>query len=85
MLKIVPRKTINKKEEKDLMSSQYYPMLMDKYRSEKVMQQILSTYATVISSSFQVIDYNDPNLHGKTIDCIPGIVLEELMLLTLLY
>ncbi len=83
--KLVPRKTINKKEEKDLKSSQYYPLLMDKYRSEKVMQQILSTFATVISSNFRVIDYNNPELHGKTIDCMPSIVLEELCLLTLLY
>ena len=83
--KLVPRKTINKKEEKDLKSSQYYPLLMDKYRSEKVMQQILSTFATVISSNFRVIDYNNPELHGKTIDCMPAIVLEELQLMTLLY
>ena len=32
--KLVPRKTINKKEDKDLKSSQFYPMLMEKYRSE---------------------------------------------------
>ena len=83
--KLVPRKTINKKEDKDLKSSQFYPMLMDKYRSEKVMQQILSTFATVISSTFRVIDYNDPNMHGKIIDCIPSIVLEELCILTMLY
>ena len=84
-VRIVPRKTINKKEEKDLKSSQYYPMLVDKYRNEKVIQQILSTFATVISSSFQVIDYHNPELHGKTIDCIPAIILEELCLLSLLY
>ena len=83
--KIVPRKTINKKEDKDLKSSQYYPMIMDKYRSEKVMQQILSTFATVISSTFRIIDYNNPELNGKIIDCIPAIVLEELCLCTLLY
>ena len=75
----------NKKEEKDLASSQYYPMLMDKYRSEKVMQQILSTFATVISSTFRVIDYENPEINGKIIDCIPAIVLEELQLMTLLY
>lgn len=83
--RVVSRKTINKKEEKDLKSSQYYPMLIDKYRNEKVVQQILSTFATVISSSFRIIDYHNPELHGKMIDTIPSIVLEELMLLTLLY
>ena len=84
-IKVVPRKTINKKEEKDLKSSQYYPMLIDKYRNEKVIQQILSTFATVISSTFQIIDYNNPELNGKIIDTIPSIILEELMLACLLY
>ena len=83
--KLVPRKTINKREEKDLKSSQYYSLLLEKYKSEKVMQQILSTFATVISSTFKVVDYENPELNGKTIDCIPAIVLEELLLLTLLY
>ena len=83
--KLTPRKTINKKEEKDLMSSQYYSLLFDKYRSEKVMQQILSTFATVISSTFRIIDYDNPEMNGKIIDCIPAIVLEELLLCCLLY
>lgn len=83
--KLVPRKTINKREEKDLKSSQYYSLLQEKYKSDKVMQQILSTFATVISSTFRVIDYDNPELNGKIIDCIPAIVLEELQLMTLLY
>ena len=83
--KLVPRKTINKKEEKDLKSSQYYPMLIEKYKSDKVIMQILSTFATVISSSFRIIDYNNPELNGKIIDCMPAIVLEELCILVMLY
>lgn len=83
--KIVTRKTINKKEEKDLLSSPYYPHLIDKYRDERIIQQILSTYATVISSSFRIIDYDNPELHGKMVSTLPVIVLEELQRMTLLY
>lgn len=83
--KLVPRKSINKKEEKDLLSSPYYPLLMEKYRNEEIIKNILSTFATVISSNFRIIDYYNREIHGKKIDTIPAIVLEELQLLTLLY
>ena len=82
--KIVPRKTINKKEEKDLMASQYYNLLVDKYRNPAVIQQLLSLFATVISSKFRIIDYHNPEIHGKMIDTIPSIVMEELQLMALL-
>ena len=83
--KLVPRKSINKKEEKDLISSPYYPMLMEKYRNEDIIKNILSTFATVISSNFTIIDYYNKNIHGRKINTIPAIVLEELQLMTLLY
>lgn len=83
--KIVSRKTINKKEEKELLSSPYYPLLVEKYRNERNINQILSTFATVISSTFRIVDYDHPELNGKIIDTIPAIVMEELILMTLLY
>ena len=83
--KLVPRKSINKKEEKDLLSSPYYPMLIDKYRNEDIIKHILSNFATVISSNFKIIDYNNPAIHGKKIDTISSIVMEELQMMTLLY
>ena len=83
--KLVPRKSINKKEEKDLLSSPYYPYLVDKYRSDKIKQLILSNFATVISSNFKIIDFGNPQIHGKKIETIPAIVMEELILMTLLY
>lgn len=83
--KLVPRKSINKKEEKELLQSPYYPMLIDKYKSDKIINNILGTLATVISSSFRIIDYHNPAIDGKKIDTIPSIVMEELQLMTLLY
>ena len=83
--KLVPRKSINKKEERELLQSPYYPLLLEKYKSDKIMNNILGTLATVISSSFRIIDYHNPMIDGKKIDTIPSIVMEELQLMTLLY
>ena len=82
--KLVPRKTINKKEEKELLSSPYYKFLVDKYRNEKIINNILGTLATVISSNFRIIDYYNHDIDGKRIDTIPSIVMEELQVMTLL-
>src|SRR5574344_1260949 len=77
--KLVTRKTINKKEEQQLKTSPYYPLIVEKYRSEKVITQILSTVATVISSNFRIIDYNNKSIDGKIIDTIPNMVMDEML------
>jgi hypothetical protein len=83
--KLVTRKTINKKEELKLKASPYYPMIINKYKSEKIIQQILSTIATVISSNFRIVEYNIPGINGKMIDTIPDMVMEEMLAMSLLY
>lgn len=82
--KLVTRKTINKKEEAKLKTSPYYPLIVETYRSERIIQQILSNIATVISSNFRIIDYHNPSIHGKMIDTIPDIVMEEMLAMTLM-
>lgn len=82
---LVTRKTINKKEELKLKASPYYPMIVAKYKSERIIQQILSSIATILSSNFRIIDYNNPNINGKMIDTIPDIVMEEMLATVLLY
>ena len=82
--KLVPRKSINKREEKEFQSSNYYPMIMEKYKNDKIINVILGTFATVLSSTFSVIDYHNPSIHGKKITINPTIVMEELQLMTLL-
>ena len=84
--KLVPRKTINKKEEKEMMANPLYPLLEQKYgNNKKVMEQILSMFATVISSTFRIIDYRNPSLHGKMFDTNPAIVMHELLVTALLF
>ena len=41
-------------------SSQYYEHIQNKYHNEKTQKQLLGTIATIITSSFRIIDY-DPN------------------------
>ena len=82
--KIVSRKSLNKKEISEMESSQYYNYVVDKYKNPKILQQILGTIATIITSSFSVIDPFDPNLNGTPITVESRIIIEETLLYTLL-
>lgn len=82
--KIVARKTLNKKELSRMQQSQYFPLVQEKYKNEKIQKQILGTIATIITSSFTIIDYNDPELHGKPISIETDIIIEEALLYILL-
>ena len=82
--KIVSRKTLNKKEIAEMQSSQYYPLVVDKFKNPKILQQILGTIATIITSTFSVIDYNDPEINGKLINVETRIIIEETLMYVLL-
>ena len=82
--KIVSRKSLNKKEIAEMESSQYYPLVVDKFKNPKILQQILGTIATIITSSFSVIDPFDPALDGTPIVVESRIIIEETLLYTLL-
>lgn len=80
ILKIHPKKNMNKRESIRLQSSPQYPLMLDKYKTPKMEEKILSLVSTIISSDFQIIDFYDSNVHGKYIDIIPEIISEEVML-----
>lgn len=82
--KLVGRKTVNKKEMTKLESSKNYPYIINKYQNDKIIRQILSTIATIISSDFKIVDYQNQELNGKRIETIPDIVIEEYLLYTML-
>ena len=82
--KIVSRKVLNKKELIEMQASQYYPLVVDKYKNEKILQQILGTIATIITSNFTIIDYHNAELHGKPLYIESRIIIEETLLYTLL-
>ena len=82
--KLVGRKSVNKKEMMRIEASKYYPLVVQKYQNEKITKQILSTIATLISSDFRIIDFHDPNIHGKKLEVLPEIIIEEYLPYTLL-
>lgn len=82
--KIVSRKTLNKKEIAEMEASQYYPLVVDKFKNEKIIHHILGTMATIITSTFSVIDMNDPTLHGQIISLETRIIIEEVLMYVLL-
>lgn len=80
VVKVSPRRNINKKESNRLEKSEYYTKIMDKYKNTKMEKIILSLISTMIASEFQIIDYYDMDLHGKYIEVISEIICEEVML-----
>lgn len=82
--KIVFRKTLNKKEIAEMEASQYYPLVVDKFKNPKILQQILGTIATIITSNFSIIDYNDKEIHGAPINVETKIIIDETLMYVLL-
>ena len=82
--KIVSRKILNKREQIKMEQSQFYPLVMEKYKNDKILKQILSTIATIITSTFTIIDFEDPELHGREIIVEPDMIIEEVLLYILL-
>ena len=82
--KIVSRKSLNKKEIAEMEVSQYYPLVEDKFKNPKILNQVLGTIATIITSSFSVIDYQDIEFNGTPITVETKIIIEEFLMYILL-
>lgn len=82
--KIVSRKTLNKKEVAEMEASQYYNLVVEKYENPKIIQQILGTIATIITSNFSIIDFNNKDINGLPINVEPRIIIEETLMYVLL-
>ena len=82
--KVVARKTLNKKELFKMQQSQYYHLVEEKYKNEKILKQVLSTIATIITSTFHIIDFYDRELNGQVIKIESDIIIEEALLYILL-
>lgn len=78
------RKNVNKKESIKLTASPYFEQVMLKYQSTRMREFIMSVIATILSSEFTIIDFEDETLHGRTIDVIPDIIFEELLMYILI-
>lgn len=80
VVRLASRKSLNKKEMIKLESSETFEYIKQKYRNEKIIKQIFSIIATLLSSDFEFIDYDDPDINGKKIMVTSDIVSEELLM-----
>jgi hypothetical protein len=65
-------------------SSALYAQLKAKYNNEKIMVKIMEFIGTIVSSSFEMIDWDEANdcpasLDGEKVPMINDIINEELM------
>ena len=75
--KFVQRKSINKKEKSMAESSPSYPLIVNKYQNDNIINNILGMLATIISSDFSIVDPN-PDIDGIRIDTTAiGEIIEE--------
>ena len=59
-------------------------MILEKYKSDKVVNEILSIVATIISSDFSIVDI-DPNIDGKPLNTVAvNVIIEEVEMFVLL-
>lgn len=80
VVRLATRKSVNKKELTKLESSELYEAIRNKYRNEKIEKQILSIIAAMLSSDFEYIDYQDPDINGKRIIVTSEIASEEVLM-----
>ena len=87
--KLVPRKKLNKAEREAMHASQYYPLLVNKYQNEKLIEEVEELIATMLSSEFQIIDYHpqpfiegERNIHGNIVkgSSMAVTILEEMQI-----
>lgn len=80
MRNIQQRKNVNKKELLKIVSSKLIKKIEDKYKDPKIIKQIYSLIATVLSNSFELIDYDNEEIDGHIIDNTADIVIEEILM-----
>ena len=80
VIRLATRKSVNKKEMTKLENSELYEAIRNKYKNDKIEKQILSIIAAMLSSDFEYIDYQDPDIDGKPITVTSEIASEEVLM-----
>lgn len=85
VLRTASRKMINKRDMIRIENNPLYQQIKDKYRNEKIESKIEEFIGTVISSSYEIIDWDNetksPSIYdGQQVPMINEIVTEELLL-----
>ncbi len=77
--RLMTRKNVNKKELTKLKNSQSYPYIQEKYKNPKIENNILSMIAGILSSEFEIIDFNNDEIDGKIISSLGDYLIEEML------
>lgn len=77
--RLMTRKNVNKKELTKLQNSQSYSYIKEKYKNPKIENLILSMIAGILSSEFEIIDYNNDEIDGKIISSLGDYLIEEML------
>ncbi len=80
IIRLASRKNVNKKELTKLEASPLWEKIKEKYRNEKIEKHILGIIAVILSSEFEIIDPEDPELDGQRIMVIPELICEEILM-----
>lgn len=86
IVRLQTKKTVNKKELDKIEASKITEKIYKKYRSKNIMDLIQSQIATVLTSEFKIISYDDNKIDGMSIDCnkVSDIIIEEMLMYVLL-
>lgn len=79
VVRLVDRKTVNKKEMEKLQASPTWAKVQNIFRNKDIEAKIMSHIAVILSSEFHYIDYYNPEINGKTIELIPEVICEEVL------
>lgn len=82
--RFVNRKSLNKREETRVRSSNSFASVQRKYNSPKIEKDILSDIASILSSDFEIIDYHNKDIHGTQLDKLSETICEAYLLYILL-
>lgn len=77
----VNRKTPNLKMTERIVESDIYQNILARYKNEKIEKIILAMIASILSSKFEIIDYNNKDIDGLELDVIPETIIEEILLM----
>lgn len=78
--RINKRNKISKKILTKLENSQFFNIIKDKYRSEKLINNIYSILGNILASDFSIIDYNNKELTGRHIEVLEDVICEEVIM-----
>lgn len=73
------KKAHNRKTISYFENSSWWPLLWDKYRDTKIMDDIKDKGAVLLETEFKIIDFEDDSIDGELIENIPELVAEEFL------